>query len=156
MPIIPIGFIKSKHTFITLIRKLTETKREILIYDMKKIRIPDVLKLNYDKLYDICNNGKVLSEEDTLILAACGILRCKIENKDIKDLMMFTYVFITTQKSKFDISKWYDIACKTTRKGPIPLKQMIQHPFTRKKCKSPVDLEKIIKDANSWEEEWVI
>ena len=113
---------------------------------MKKIRIPDVLKSNYDKLYDICNNGKVLSEKDTLILAACGILRCKIENKEIKDLMMFTYVFITTQKSKFDIiSKWYNIACKTTRKGPIPLKQMIRHPFTRKKCKNPVDLEKIIK-----------
>ena len=110
---------------------------------MKKIRIPDVLKLNYDKLYDICNNGKVLSEKDTLILAACGILRCKIENKEIKDLMMFTYVFITTQKSKFDIiSKWYNISCKTTRKGPIPLKQMIRHPFTRKKCKNPVDLEK--------------
>ena len=86
MPIIPIGFIKSKHIFITLIRKLTEAEREILIYVMNKIRIPDVMKLNYDKLYEACNTGKIFSNQDKLILTACGIIRWRLENSDIKSL----------------------------------------------------------------------
>ena len=131
-----------------------------------KIRISDVLKLNFDKLYDTCNScdrnglwglGKILTEEDKLILAACGILRCKIENRDIKDLMMFIYVFITNQKlSDSDISKWYNIACKSTKTGPIPLRQLIRYPFTRKKCRNPIDLEKIINSSTQWENEWVL
>ena len=157
MPIIPIGFIKSKHIFITLIRKLTEAEREILIYVMNKIRIPDVMKLNYDKLYDICNTGKIFSNQNKLILTACGIIRWRLENRDIKELMMFTYNFLTTQRNnKDEMSIWYNKSCKSTKTGPILLKDLIRYPFTRKKCKNPVDLEKIIKDANSWEEEWVL
>ena len=114
-------------------------------------------KLNYDKLYDACNTGKIFSNQDKLILTACGIIRWRLENRDIKELMMFTYSFLTTQRNnKDEMSIWYNKSCKSTKTGPILLKDLIRHPFTRKKCKNPVDLEKIIKDANSWEEEWVL
>ena len=129
---------------------------------MNKIKISDVLKLDYDKIFKICTSKHYLGDallmgENKLILAACGILRCKIENKDSKELLMFTYIFITNKNIRSDLTTWYNTAARNSTKNDImPLKQLIRYPFTRKNCKNSINPGEIINLLDQWENEWVL